>query len=462
VRHAFSLAILIFLAVAAPSLAAQEPSTPPAPGENEKPAAAPVPAFPAPPAGAPLNAILVSWDGCDRMVVWELLAKQKLPYLGGVIREGSLQEIEVKGHVTVTKPGHAEMLTGLGIEQTGVISNADFKPIPQGFTIFERMQDFLGGKDKIRTFMVTGKLAHVGGRGPDDVKTWFENQKGKKGRGKGRARKSEAPEGADDTTEGQSLGEPFYLTRNRLDVFDADQRDAGEVGPLHLKTLEELQSPRFLAFLHYSDPDHAGHKHSCDSREYREAAIACDFWLGKVVEWLRGKGLYEKTLLYVMTDHGFDDHAFGHGNAPRSWLATNDKAVTHGGILADVPATILWRFGVGLETLEPKLIGKPLAGPVPEVRIEKPKGKKRGKKGAAEPGEQSPAASPEEAKARIESRFRQADADGDGLVTLQEAPEKLRKSFARADADADGNLTLEEFEAFMKSRGARGGKGKQR
>ena len=316
------------------------------------------------PQGAPQNVILISWDGLDRPVVKELLDKNKLPNLAALISEGSMQEIEVRGHPTVTKPGHAEMLTSLASETTGVYSNAKYEPIPEGDTIFERMQKFLGGKDKIHTFMVTGKLAHVGGRGPDEIAA--QGKKGGKAGKKPGKRARDLPEGADNVPaaekQGPEKGEPFFLTRKALDVFDAAQRDAEETGPLCLKYLEKYKDPRFLAFLHFSDPDHAGHKHGSDSKEYREAAEDCDKWLGKIVKWVKEQKLYDKTLIYVTTDHGFDPAAHTHSHAPHSWLVTNDKLVTHGGTIADIPATILSRFGVDIDKLEPKLIGKPLTG----------------------------------------------------------------------------------------------------
>jgi predicted AlkP superfamily pyrophosphatase or phosphodiesterase len=350
-------------------------------GEEAK-AEAPAVAAPAPDV-APQNVILMSWDGFDRSVLKELLEKQKLPNLAALIKEGSLQDIDVRGHVTVTKPGHAEMTTGLDVKETGVVSNAVYQPIPEGYTIFERMQKELGGKDKIHTFMVTGKLAHVGGRGPDEIAG-----EGKKA---GKRKKQALPDGADNVPEKEKpaveKGEPFFLTRKALDVFDAAQRDADEVGPLALKYLEQSKAPRFLGFIHFSDPDHAGHKSGIDSDEYREAAQKCDKWLGKIVEWLKKQDLYGKTLIYVMTDHGFDPHAHSHGHAPHSWLATNDKGVTHGGTIADVPATILARFGVDIAKLEPKLIGKPLTGPAPAGEAQAGEGKAdegatEGRKGA--------------------------------------------------------------------------------
>jgi predicted AlkP superfamily pyrophosphatase or phosphodiesterase len=314
-----------------------------------------------------LNTILISWDGLDRSVLWELLAKQKLPNLAQIIKEGSLQEIDVKGHVTVTKPSHAEMLTALGVKDTGVVSNGEYRPIPQGYSIFERIQEKLGGKDKVRTFMVTGKVAHVGGRGPEEAARWELERRNLHLRLRGR----KLPEGADNVPEAEqkskNQGEPFYLTRRALDMFDAAQRDASETGPLCLQYLDQFKSPRFVGFLHFSDTDHAGHHYGIDSEQYRDAAIECDEWLGKIVEWLKRESIYAQTIIYVTTDHGFDPHGHGHKDAPHSWLATNDRSVTHGGTIADVPATIMAHYGVDIEQLVPKPIGRPLTGIVQNV-----------------------------------------------------------------------------------------------
>lgn len=280
-----------------------------------------------PPADArSLNAILISWDGCDRSVVKELLAQQKLPNIAALVSQGSLQDINVAGHVTATVPSHAEMLTGLAPSVTGVITNEQYQPIPEGYTIFERLQQHFGGPEHIRTIMVTSKGSSLGGHGPPDRPT----------------------------------GEPYYLTSRHLDVFDSANRGASQVGPLCLSYLSQFKAQRFFAFFHFAGPDAAGHASGIDSPEYRSAIVACDDWLGKILELLKSEGIYDRTLVYVVADHGFDPHSKSHNQAPDSWLATNDKAVTHGGVLADVPATILMSFGVDVGRLEPKLIGKPL------------------------------------------------------------------------------------------------------
>jgi hypothetical protein len=387
------------------------------------------PAGSAPLPSIPRNIILFSWDGLDRSVVRELLDKHQLPNLEALIKEGSFQPIEVIGHVTVTKPGHAEMLTGLSAEQTKVYSNANYQPIPVGETVFEKLQQHFGGKDKIRTIMVTGKLAHVGGRGPEETQAFLKQQQKKKNKP---GNQSLVPPGADDTILNQNQGEPFYLTRKSLDVFDAAQRDAAEVGSLSLKYLAKYREPRFFAFLHFSDPDHAGHRFGIDSQEYRDAAIKDDVWLGKIVEWLKQENLNNTTLIYVMTDHGFDVHGKSHNNAPHSWLATNDKQVTRGGIIADVPATIMVRFGINIAEPEPKLIGAELTG---QARAIKPTDYFRQEK---KPGKLS----------QPLARFKKLDKNNDGILTKDEIARP--KVFKKMDVNHDGKVTQKEAVSYFK------------
>lgn len=285
-----------------------------------------------PPAPPPVrNALLISWDGADRTIVKELLAAGKLPNLAALIKQGSIQDIQVVGHATTTKPSHAQMLTGLADKTTGVISNSNFRPIPEGYTIFERARAALG-KDNVRTFMIAGKAGNLGGRGPGE-----------------------------DPKSGN--GEPYFLTKKNLDLFDAVDRDADQVGPLGIKAILRLHSPRFLGFLHFADPDRVGHKHACESEAFRAALVQCDERLGHIVAYLQELDIARDTAIYVTADHGFKGK--GHNDCPNVFLATNDKAVNRAGTQADVPATVLFRMGVDVSKLDPPLIGVPLVTAVP-------------------------------------------------------------------------------------------------
>ncbi len=285
----------------------------------------------------------------DRAVVKELLDAGKLPNLAALAAQGSFRNIEVRGHVTVTRPGHAEMLTGLRARDSGVYSNRRFGPIPEGCTLFERVKESPGGRGGVRTIMVSGSFGNVGAREPLFSGRPAPSARAKSGGGGGARR--------------LNANAPFYQASRALDVLDAAPRGAAATGALCLNYLERFHSPRFAAFFHFADTDHAGHKRGSASQEYRQAAMRQDVWLGRIAAWLREQDLERNTLIYVMADHGFQRNSRGHAYAPHSWLATNDKTVVRGGILADVPATILAHYGVNTRELQPPLIGYPLSLP---------------------------------------------------------------------------------------------------
>jgi len=91
--------------------------------------------------------------------------------------------------------------------------------------------------------------------------------------------------------------------------------------------------------------------------------ISNDLWTGKIMEKLKELGLYDKTLIYVTADHGFDEGQTTHRDAPYVFLGTNDPKVTRRGERADVAPTILARFGLNLGGFEPALDGQPLTSP---------------------------------------------------------------------------------------------------
>lgn len=266
------------------------------------------------------NAVLISCDGLGRDVLKELLTAGKLPAFAALIQEGSLQEIEVKGHHTSTVPGHATLLTGYLSDVHGLSKNSEIRSIPAGLSVFERLEQHLGATN-IATIMVAGKERNLGGDCTNDV---------------------------------------YFLTRQHIDYFNSKDRVAADVVKLALPVLAKRPAQRFFVFLHFRDPDTAGHSFGKDSPQHRVAIEHCDRALAQVVEWLRKEQLTATTRIYITADHGFDDHSFSHSDAPHIFLATNDKAVKHGGNQADIPATILTRLGVDISPLQPPLAGRSL------------------------------------------------------------------------------------------------------
>jgi hypothetical protein len=262
----------------------------------------------------------------------ELLVARRLPNLWALIEEGSFETLGVSGHATDTKSGWTQILTGYDPKVTGVYSNGRYRPIPEGLTLFERAQQAFG-KENLFTIMVTGKAAHVGSICA--------------GMPIGTGRKTEL------------YGQPYCNTRRALDVWDGDrQRNAPLVGDAALAALQSAGNKRFAAFVHFSDPDHAGHASGENSAEYENAIVLCDEWLGRLTQWLKHRNLYESTRVYVTTDHGFNEDAKGHSFAPRSWLATNDNAIIKGGHQHDLALTMLLRMGIDLAGMKPAYPGR--------------------------------------------------------------------------------------------------------
>jgi predicted AlkP superfamily pyrophosphatase or phosphodiesterase len=273
------------------------------------------------------NAILISWDGALREHVRADLARGKLPNLARLAGMGALVDVDVTGHQTDTKAGHAQMLTGYDPALTGVYSNGKFDPIPSGYSIFERLHQAFG-KHGITTIMLTGKDHNLGSRAPG----WF------------------------------SHGEPYYLVRPGITVWDGDQmRPASMVGEKAVSYIREYaKKGRFFLFVHFPDIDLNGHRHGEGSEAYDSAMVECDRWLGKMMTELESQGIDSRTLVYVSADHGFEVGTKNHGNAPHIFLGTSDPSVSRVGQQRDIAPTILRAMGADLAKISPALPGTPL------------------------------------------------------------------------------------------------------
>lgn len=291
----------------------------------------------------PRNIILVGWDAAPRDHIKRLMSEGRLPHLKKLVSKGTIVAID-NIRQTDTKAGWAQILTGYEPEITGVFRCSRYVPIPEGYTVFERLEKYFGA-DRFITVAVIGKKQHME-YDPPQYLLWGKR---KEYVIKKRDRKcSFVP------------GKPYYYTKQNVDIFINGLGENKEVGEMTLKLLRKYQRSPFFFFVHFWEPDTSGHLFGEDSKEFDDAIISDDDWLGKIVEELKNLYLYDKTLIYVTSDHGFDKEDYGHRDAPYVFLATNDAGVIRRGELTDIAATILERFGIDISTIEPKLDGHPL------------------------------------------------------------------------------------------------------
>ena len=320
----------------------------------------------------PRNVILIGWDGAQRAHVQECLERGELPTLKRLATEGVMVDEEVKGK-TDTKAGWTQILTGYDPNVTGVFNNAKYRDVPKGLSIFERLEEHFG-KDNFVTVAVIGKKGHCGEINPPK-KVKFEEAKEPEPpvKEKGKGKKGKQP-GAKKPAQGQIVeedgvkyrvfgGSPYYTMHFACDAWEFGLMKDEKVGTRAIELLEKYKDKPFFFFVHFAEVDHSGHKHGENSKEYNDALISNDTWTGKILDKLKELKLDDKTLVYVTPDHGFNEGAKNHSNAPHIFLATNDKRLQKSMAPAtrtDIPVTILARFGLDLAKFQPPLAGRVL------------------------------------------------------------------------------------------------------
>lgn len=278
-------------------------------------------------AASPQNVLLIAWDGVQRDHLFDCYNRKLancprgLPNLRA-LSGGKIWNSTVTNGATDTKAGWTQFLTGYNASVTKVFSNDMYRPIQAGHTLFERFQLHFG-KDKLVTLFIAGKKKHVG-------------------------------------ASCHGRGEPWCITKRKVTYFQNGMGNARRVGPKALKLLDEHGKRHLLAFFHFRDPDYIGHLAGESSRAYTKKIVDCDRWLGKIVQKLKALKVYRRTLIYVMSEHGFDEGKSNHQNAPYGFFATNDPKVVRSGDRRDLTPTLLARFGVPPDRSLPPLNGSSL------------------------------------------------------------------------------------------------------
>lgn len=272
------------------------------------------------------DVLLVSVDGTPPLLLEEEWAS--LATIPEIADAGALLPLRLDG-MSETMAAHARILTGYGPEVTGIVNSFQYTPLPEGLTLQERARAQVGRR--LRVLTVVNKPYMIG-FASDDQPFWH-------------------------------LGESSDVAVNRQMIAD--------ITPDMLDALALAGDDPFLAFFHWAGVDQSGHEHGERSDEQRAALRDVDAQLGVIVDALKASGRWERTLAYVVTDHGFTPDGDRHlVDANGVWLATNDPMVGGGDTLDQVPWTILGRYGAWDEDARPLPFPEAEWGKEPEGRVE--------------------------------------------------------------------------------------------
>jgi len=287
--------------------------------------------------------VLVSWDGIrrerlDALLHWQPgseaakacpqsrqetimpeLCNGEWSCLSALCRFQIIDSHVVEGK-PLTRPQHAQMLSGYGPPETGVIANAGKRSLPPGYTIYER----------IKAVRPEVKTVHIAGR--------------------------------------KFVGSGIIRWASDAGALDLDQRRGGRdnytgagTTEKFVEALDFVGNDPFFIFVHYKAADVVGHRAGDKRPSYSEAIVQNDLQLGGILDSLQERGLLNSTEIYVTTDHGFD--GIFHTSSEKSWVTTTFLASRNPNLrsgpasVLDVTPTILSTLGVSMGSFTPPYRG---------------------------------------------------------------------------------------------------------
>lgn len=279
------------------------------------------------------HVFIISFDGGKPAVI----AESDMPALKKIAMEGAATWSAQTIFPSKTLPSHTSMLTGLSPAKHHVLWN-NFEPqrgkvlAPTIFAIAKKADPTLStamfaGKMKFYHLWQTGSVDMFDFKGPRT-----------------------------DTPEAAGASKAALEVEKSVNPSQTVAKSAAAY---------ILQKKPNLCFIHFPDPDAAGHKSGWGSPEQKEAFKVSDQALSQIVRALETAGILSRSLLIISADHG--GHGKTHGeNIPDDmiipWIAWGKGvkkgfAITQPVTTYDTAATALWALGVPLPA---EFDGKPV------------------------------------------------------------------------------------------------------
>lgn len=229
--------------------------------------------------------ILFSWDGVQYTHLMELYNSNQLANLKSLLNETRLPILRalITDHYTETNYGHPSLLSGAG---QGTVPGC-----PDNVTVWENIENW-------NSSWATGSIA-----GKSKFSTLI-----------------------------------FPEAQNDIDYSYAEDTNAGVVAGLAIDFVHNHSDSCFFLFVHFREPDYAGHSYGENSALYANAIVECDNQLGRILSTLESEGIRDSTAVLVTTDHGFAEGGVGHSgpawgapsvdpNLYTIWIACSEGAV---------------------------------------------------------------------------------------------------------------------------------------
>ncbi len=276
----------------------------------------------------PEHVFIISIDGGKPAVI----AESEMPHLKALAAGGATTWAASTIFPSITLPSHTSMLTGMSPEKHQILWNG-YTPI-KGLVKVPTVFSYLKTQNPSAiTAMFVGKVKFRHLWLPDtlDVFNYGTPQEPKPVAGTPELEKSKIP------SQAVAKAAAAYI----------------------------VEKKPTLAFIHFADPDSAGHKDGWGSPQQKEAFKVTDQALSQITRAIEQAGIAATTTLIISADHG--GHLKTHGlNIPDDmiipWIASGcgvkkGFTITAPVTTYDSAATALWLLGVPLAA---ELDGKPV------------------------------------------------------------------------------------------------------
>jgi len=269
--------------------------------------------------------ILIGVDGMQYAHYREMMSSQTLPNFARLIGSNGFDgNATITGHSnTVTKPGNAELITGVGSSVSGITDNDSDKSLPEGSSTFERLNTF---REDIVLGVIYGKNSSYLPvpllKNAEPKIDWWRAMS--------------------DYNYSQYISGTYA---NSIDVA----KEATNFISINANN-------NFYLMVYFGVPDGAGHKYGENSIEYTNSLVNIDEGLGVLLDSLQTNNILNNTKIIVSGDHGWNEGASGHSNndinTKTVLLVSNDSflvsGIYAGGVRrqCDIAPTILDYFGM--------------------------------------------------------------------------------------------------------------------
>jgi arylsulfatase A-like enzyme/Tfp pilus assembly protein PilF len=253
------------------------------------------------PAPRDLNVVVLTLDTqrADRLGCYGY-AGAATPNLDALAREGVLFE-QATATVPITLPSHASIFTGLIPPRHGVHDNGGFFLEESKVTLARRLRE---------AGWATGAF----------VAAWVLDSRWGLSQGF------------------DTYADHFDLSQSKVESSGSVQKRGGEVMDEALAWLETVRAKKFFAWVHLYDPHTPydppePYRSRYAGRLYDGEVAYTDAVVGRLITWLRGAGLYERTLIVVVGDHG--ESLGEHGESTHTFFIYD--ATTHVPLVVRTP-----------------------------------------------------------------------------------------------------------------------------